>query len=160
MLFRSGTSTATGTVYALNNTYTTATTTASSATTTDVVVSSIATFAAGQPVVFSFNSGNTATNVGLVGYVSCTATTTGTNLITCGSTTGLYQGQAIVFNASVGGLITGTVYYVLSIAGGTTFTVSTIPYGTAVILTSSTTAFTGVPSYYITFVNKIGRAHV
>jgi len=149
-----GTSTATGAIYALNNTYTTSTVSASSATTTDITVASVATLAAGQPVTFLFNSGANATANGIFSFVSVTGTTTSTNVISIsGNTTGLTIGQSIVFNGSLGGLTYGTVYYILTIPNTTTFTVSTTPYGSAVSLSTATGTITGYLSYYITYVN-------
>ena len=144
-----GTSTATGTVYPLNNTYTTSTYSISSTTTTNVVIGSAVPLMTGQPVTF-FIGGSLANSNGIVAFVSVTATTSGTNVITLASATGLYVGQAIVFGASGGGIITGTVYYITSISGAN-ITVSTTPYGTNLTLTTATVSFTGVPTYYITY---------
>jgi len=149
-----GTSTATGSIYALNNTYTTSTVTASSNTTTDITLSSVATFAVGQPITFLFNSGANATTNNIFSFVSVTGTTTGTNTISIsGNTTGLAIGQAIVFNGTLGGLTYGTVYYIASIPSTSTFTVSLVPYGTAVSLNTASGTITGYLTYYITYVN-------
>ena len=71
-----------------------------------------------------------------------TATATGTNLITCVSTGILTLNAPVTFNASVGNLISGTVYYVLSIPSSTTFTVSTIAGGPVFALANATVSST------------------
>ena len=72
-----------------------------------------------------------------------TATAVTTNLITCGSTTGFLIDQPIVFknNTAIGfGNIDadGTVYYVKSIVGLTTFTISATMGGSTLSLTTAT----------------------
>ena len=55
---------------------------------------------------------------------SNTVTTTASgNLVTLSSTTNMYVGQTLVFGANVGGLVTGTNYYVLSVPNSTQVTV-------------------------------------
>jgi hypothetical protein len=69
-----------------------------------------------------------------------TATTSGTNTITCSSTVGLLTGREVIFSGtSFGNIVAGTTYYIRSIESLTRFTISTTPYnGTAVTLTTST----------------------
>lgn len=73
--------------------------------------------------------------------VSCTATTTTTNRITCTDTSALGVGQPIKFSGTgLGGLSTdaNTLYYVLAIISSTQFTVAASPTSTtAVELTTS-----------------------
>jgi hypothetical protein len=70
----------------------------------------------------------------------CTATEANTNYITYYDATHLYVGQAVVFlSPTLGGLEAGTTYYVRSIAAnGIKFTVSAVPGGPAVTLSSGT----------------------
>jgi hypothetical protein len=56
----------------------------------------------------------------------CTATTTGTNVITCTSTTGIYAGLTVVFSGTTfGGIDTLTRYYVLDVVNATQFRITT-----------------------------------
>ena len=72
--------------------------------------------------------------------INITGTTTGTNLISCVSTTGLVTNQPIVFSASIGNLIAGTTYYVVSGFGASSFQVSATQGGTVFsLLTGSGT---------------------
>jgi hypothetical protein len=71
---------------------------------------------------------------------SVTATTVTTDIITAVSTAGLVLDQPIVFDAAIGGLVTGTVYYVQAINNATDFTVATQPAGTAFKLTTAAAA--------------------
>jgi hypothetical protein len=62
-----------------------------------------------------------------VGSISCTATTFGTNRITCASTATIGPGQPLVFTGTAFGGITAaptTVYYVLAVVNSTQFTVT------------------------------------
>jgi hypothetical protein len=61
--------------------------------------------------------------------ITCTATTFGTNYITCNSTAQIGVGQPIVFTGTAFGGITASptlVYYVFSVVNNTTFTVTTL----------------------------------
>lgn len=90
------------------------------------------------PFPLSISNTTTSTNVITTTSVSVTATTTSTNLITCTSTSILNVGQPVVFSGSLGGLIAGTTYFVLTINSSTQFTVSLQYLGTAVALSSAT----------------------
>ena len=79
-----------------------------------------------------------STNLITTASVPVTATTATTNLITCSNTATLALGQAVVFSGSLGGLVSGTVYFVISIASSTQFSVSTVRDSAAVILTTAT----------------------
>ena len=74
--------------------------------------------------------------------VAVTATTTGTNVITASATGSLAIGQAVVFSGSLGGLIAGTIYYVLTVPTATTFTVSALFGGTTFVLTTASGTIT------------------
>ena len=70
--------------------------------------------------------------------VDVTATTSGSNLITCADTTGFESGNPIMFVGNTfGNLTSGQIYYVLAINDGTTFTVSSSVGGGAVTLTTA-----------------------
>lgn len=80
--------------------------------------------------VFTVTGAILTTSVGAVSAtlaIECTATTTGTNVITCFSTASLGIGQPLVFSGTEFGGITaaaGTVYYVSEIVSPTTFKIS------------------------------------
>lgn len=72
--------------------------------------------------------------------ITCTATTFGTNVITCASTAQLGPGQPLVFTGTAFGGITASetlVYYVLAVVNSTQFTVTTnLEAGTVSTLTN------------------------
>ena len=70
--------------------------------------------------------------------ISATATETEavSNLITVNDTTGFVPNNPVIFSGDTfGGLVSGTVYYVSAVNSITSFTVSTVPSGSAVTLT-------------------------
>ena len=71
-------------------------------------------------------------------FTTVTTTNGSTNIITVQSTTGMKVGQMIQFDASVGNLNAGQIYYVLTVASGTTLTVSATRGGAAVALSTTT----------------------
>lgn len=74
--------------------------------------------------------------------ISCTATTFGTNIITCDSTEQINEGQPIVFTGTGFGGVTANptqVYYVLSVDSDTEFTITDI-LGSTSAVTLSTSA--------------------
>jgi hypothetical protein len=80
------------------------------------------------PTVANITAINNSTNEPLA-VTNVTATTVTTNLITCGSTFGFQLNQPVIFKNSTGigfGNVDadGTVYYIKSISGGTSFTIS------------------------------------
>jgi len=70
---------------------------------------------------------------------TCTATTTGTNVITCASTTGIYAGLTVVFSGTTfGGIDSTTRYYVLNVVNATQFRITTTDTSTTpVVLTTA-----------------------
>jgi len=57
---------------------------------------------------------------------TCTATTSGTNVITCTSTTGIYSGLTVRFSGTTfGGIDSATRYYVLNVVNATQFRITT-----------------------------------
>ncbi len=89
-----------------------------------------------------------------------TNTTTGTNMITCGSTSGFYLDMPVVFTGvTFGGITTGTTYYVRTVSSNTTFTISATP-GTvsgssaAVTLSTASGSMTATPTSYLYVANN------
>ena len=67
--------------------------------------------------------------------VTCTDTVGGSNYITCETTTGLYEGEEIIFNAGTFGIVAGQTYYIKSIsANGVQFSISAVRDGAAIVL--------------------------
>jgi hypothetical protein len=110
-------------------------------------------------VTYSFNVYARQTEV--VGTaITCTATTAGTNIITCASTTQLGPGTAVIFSATVFGGVSSdatTMYFVDTVVSSTEFTVTAnlilnpdyptelpvyIPDGNPVILTTASGSMT------------------
>ena len=79
------------------------------------------TLASGHIIYFQLYNYNTSFTLAS-GTVT---TTTGTNIVTVSSTTGMSVGQTIKFGTSVGGLTSGTPYYILSIPTPGQLTVGT-----------------------------------
>ena len=80
--------------------------------------------------------------------VICTATTAGTNIITCNSTAraDFYIGAEVVFEGtSFGGVTAGTTYYVVAIPTTTTFQIATSIVGSPIALSTATGELKGVP---------------
>lgn len=105
------------------------------------------TVAAGTAI---YSTAGTGTNLGFVSSigglvtVNVTDTTAVTNEVTVGTgeTAGLVVNQPIVFSASIGGLVAGTVYYVLTIVDGENFTVGSQANGTDLPLLTATGTLT------------------
>ena len=99
--------------------------------------------------IYSSYIGGTNTMDGAI-----SATTSGSNLITCNSTQGLNVNDYIIFNGTpFGGINTNTTYYVLSILNSTQFVISMSEDGTPVSLTTATgsmsfVAWTDPKDYY------------
>ena len=66
-----------------------------------------------------------------------TATAITTNQITISDTSWLQRGTAVRFASSIGGLVSGTTYYVIKIVDSTDFIVSTTRTGSAVTLSNA-----------------------
>jgi hypothetical protein len=83
----------------------------------------------GDVVPASYGSGTVS--------VTCTATTAGSNLITCTSTASLYEGEEIVFPETGNGIIAGLSYYIKTIAAnGVQFSISAQAGGATVPLST------------------------
>jgi len=130
-------------------------------------------------VTYSFNIYARQTDV-IGTAITCTATTAGTNVITCDSTTQLGPGTAVIFSGTVFGgisLLATTMYFVDTVISSTEFTVTAnmmlnpdypdelpayIPDGNPVILTAASGSMTAslvVPSnpypFTITVVGEV-----
>ena len=95
--------------------------------------------------ILTYNSGSKIAKIGKPWFdqLTCTATTTSTNLITVSSTATLRIGQLVAFSGTaLGGLSLTTTYYVITIDSGTTFTVSTSLGGSVVSLTTDAGSMT------------------
>jgi sugar lactone lactonase YvrE len=80
-----------------------------------------------------------------------------TNLITVSSTVGFYAGQRIVFGTTIGTIVSGTTYYILTVPNSTTLTITASIGGTAKTMSSSTgTSTVTVTSGFISGVAPIG----
>ena len=79
----------------------------------------------------------TTLNLGLV-TTNAVATTFGTNVITCLSTTGFQVNRPIVFSGTVfGGVVDNQTYYVKQVISSTEFTISTLQDGPVVTLSNA-----------------------
>jgi len=76
--------------------------------------------------------------------LTCTATSSSNNSVTCSSTLGLTVNEPIIFTGNtIGNIVAGTTYYIRELfSGNTTFSVATAVNGSAVILTTDTGSFT------------------
>lgn len=83
--------------------------------------------------------------------VTCTATTAGTNRITCNSTAGMYTDLNIEFTGDVfGGINLGIRYFVLEVVSSTEFTITATEFTTTpVTLTTATGSMTGSITQHI-----------
>jgi len=92
--------------------------------------------------------------------VLVTNTTTGTNYVTCSSTTGMASGQTIIFKgaSALGNIqVNGTVYYIRQVINSTQFTISATPAGSEFALTTAAGSLVayagGLPAVRITTAN-------
>jgi hypothetical protein len=70
---------------------------------------------------------------------NCSQTQVSSNLITVASTAGFIVDKPIIFTGNTfGGIVNGTVYYILAINDGQSFTISASPGASAVVLSSAT----------------------
>lgn len=90
--------------------------------------------------------------------VNISATEVTSNLITTTSTAGFVADNPIIFGgASIGGIVSGTVYYISAVNDAVSFTISSTPGGSAVTLTSATGTMTArTPSSSFTLSNATG----
>lgn len=102
------------------------------------------TFSAGSAVQ-AVNPDGSVTNLGFIstigGYVTEAITdteATGSFVVTSGDATNFVVDQPITFDANIGGITAGTVYYVQSVANTTHFSVATQPAGTKLPLVNET----------------------
>lgn len=73
--------------------------------------------------------------------IECTKTESATNRITCNFTGGLVPGQEIVFadtpTTPIGGIVAGTIYYILNVVNFNQFTITATPGGTTPVSLSN-----------------------
>jgi hypothetical protein len=146
--------------FTISQSLVTVTPTASDATSDTYTVSSTSSLTNLHPIVFSGTvfggvvegtkyyigkiiDSNTFSIASSLLYFTVTQTESGTNLLTTTSTTGMIQNNPIIFvGTTFGGITAEQVYYIQVINGPTTFTVSSIPGGSAVVLSDSTGSVT------------------
>ncbi len=94
--------------------------------------------------IVSYNNGSKIAKIANANFdtLTCTATTTSTNLITTSDTSTLYVNQPIWFTGVIGGLSVNTVYYVITISSGTQFIVSDTLGGSAFSLSNASGTMT------------------
>ena len=92
----------------------------------------------------------TVSSTGAVISMTTASTAASTDRVTVDDTTGLVAGGSVVFGANIGGLVAGTIYFVLAVPNGTTFTVSETIGGTIKQLSDDTVTTTAVQSQTIT----------
>lgn len=81
--------------------------------------------------------------IGVTAGPLCTATVTGTNIITCASTNKLVPGKPVVFAGTVfGNIVAGTTYYIKSIVSVNQFTVSATVDGVNLVLSTASGSMT------------------
>jgi hypothetical protein len=90
------------------------------------------------PPLFVAASTGTAPYTYATATIAVTATSATGNTITCASTATLAIGMPVVFSGSLGNLVAGTIYYVLTIPTSTTFTISSAFLST--VFTQTTTS--------------------
>jgi hypothetical protein len=102
------------------------------------------TLSAGSAVQ-AVNADGSVTNLGFVssigGYVTLAITDTeetGSFVVTSDDATTFVVDQPVVFDAAIGGIVAGTVYYVQDIANTTHFNIATQPAGTPFLVTNDT----------------------
>ena len=93
----------------------------------------------------NINGGTDYTNVGFVGtntgYITvavANTTATGNVIGTSGNAQTLFVGAPVTFSANTGGLVTGSTYFVKTIANAAAFTVSNTQYGSPTAITTGT----------------------
>jgi hypothetical protein len=84
------------------------------------------------------NVGFVATNTGYITVAVANTNATGNVIRTSGNAQTLFVGAPVVFDANTGGLVTGTTYFVDTIANASAFTVSTSQYGPQKAVTTGT----------------------
>ena len=80
------------------------------------------------------------TNTGYITVAVANTSATGNVIGTSGNAQTLFVGAPVTFSANTGGLVTGTTYFVKTIANAAAFTVSNTQYGATTALTTGTTA--------------------
>ena len=118
-------------------TFTVSTTPGGSAVSLLTATGTMVTTSTNVPAPLTISNTTTSTNILTTATVAVTATTATTNLITCTSTATLAIGMPVVFSGNISNIVSGTIYYVLTIASSTTFSVSTNVNGSSYPLTTT-----------------------
>ena len=84
--------------------------------------------------------GFVSTNTGYITVAVANTNATGNVIGTSGNAQTLFVGAPVVFDANTGGLVSGSTYFVKTIANAAAFTVSNTQYGPARAVTTGTTA--------------------
>jgi hypothetical protein len=82
--------------------------------------------------------GFVGTNTGYVTVAVANTVATGNVIRTSGNAQTLFVGAPVIFSANTGGLVTGSTYFVKTIANATAFTVSNTQYGAPTAITTGT----------------------
>jgi hypothetical protein len=82
--------------------------------------------------------GFVATNTGYITVAVANTNATGNVIRTSGNAQTLFVGAPVVFDANTGGLVTGSTYFVKTIANASAFTVSNTQYGATTAITTGT----------------------
>jgi hypothetical protein len=116
--------------------------------TTHGIVSTNSVFLQVNTATYNAGSGGSAVDL-TQGYtvpanisITATSSTTGTNVVTLSSVTGLAIGQGVQFTTSFGGIPANSTHYINTISGNN-ITISTSPFGVNRTLTTSETVSTG-----------------
>ena len=84
------------------------------------------------------NIGFVGTNTGYITVAVANTTATGNVIGTSGNAQTLFVGAPVTFSANTGGLVTGSTYFVKTIANAAAFTVSNTQYGSPTAITTGT----------------------
>ena len=84
------------------------------------------------------NIGFVGTNTGYITVAVANTNATGNVIGTSGNAQTLFVGAPVIFSANTGGLVTGSTYFVKTIANAAAFTVSNTQYGSPTAITTGT----------------------
>jgi len=104
----------------------------------------VADLAAGSAIQVINSQTGAVTNIGFVNAVAAITeavtdtVATGSFVVTSGNAQNFLPNAPLTFDANIGGLTTGTTYYIKTVANATHFTVSTTQGGVAVAVTNDT----------------------
>lgn len=102
--------------------------------------------------------GTTTSTAGDVTVAVANTQNTGNIIGTSGNALTLVEGSPVTFTANLGGLVTGTTYFVLNVANASAFTVSLTPNGSEVDLSSATGTPDAVQQQIVLAANSANNA--